>query len=104
MGFSKIWVHGESTEVGAATITLELLAKATGFRGEVNFHGGTADVRLPSLGRWELEWVVLRENEVGVRRLDLGRVPQIFEVRSGSWRELIRPSFPTAAYLDKLGG
>ena len=28
MGFSKIWVHGESTEVGAATITLELLAKA----------------------------------------------------------------------------
>ena len=28
MGFSKIWVHGEATEVGVATITLELLAKA----------------------------------------------------------------------------
>ena len=28
MGFSKIWVHGEFTEVGVATITLELLAKA----------------------------------------------------------------------------
>ena len=83
---------------------LELLAEATGFRGEVTFLGGTADVRLPSLGRWELEWVVLRENETGVRRLDIGRAPQIFEVRSGSWRELIRPSFPTAAYMDRLGG
>ena len=28
MGFSKILIHGESTEAGAATITLELLSKA----------------------------------------------------------------------------
>ena len=51
MGFSKIWVHGESTEVGAATITLELLAKARELADVVEVvMAGDADAVAAELG------------------------------------------------------
>ena len=51
MGFSKIWVHGESTEVGVATITLELLAKARELADVVEvIMAGDADAVAAELG------------------------------------------------------
>jgi len=51
VGFSKIWVHGESTEVGVATITLELLAKARELADVVEVvMAGDADAVAAELG------------------------------------------------------
>ncbi|MEE2769091.1 MAG: electron transfer flavoprotein subunit alpha/FixB family protein [Actinomycetota bacterium] len=51
MGFSKIWVHGEATEAGVATITLELLAKARELADVVEVvMAGDADAVASELG------------------------------------------------------
>lgn len=81
----------------------QLLLEATGELGEVHFEGGQAEVLLPALGAWEVEWVALRDTGTGLSRLDLGPERPVFEVRPGSWRELVRPIFPAAAYRAALG-
>ena len=80
-----------------------LLLDATGEVPEVTFEGGEAEVWLPAQGAWEVEWIALRDTRVGLSRLDLGRERPVFEVRPGSWREAVRPTFPVAAYRAALG-
>jgi len=79
-----------------------LLLDATGEVPKVAFEDGEAEVLLPAQGAWEVEWVALRETQTGLARLDLGRERPVFEVRSGSWREPVRPIFPVAAYRAAL--
>jgi len=51
MGFSKIWVHGETAEAGVSSITLELLAKARQLAGVVEVvMAGDVDAVVSELG------------------------------------------------------
>lgn len=80
----------------------EILAEALRDGPEARFEDGVAEVRLPAPGAWELEWVVLREVDYGLDRLELGGEPVRLEIEPGSRGDPVRPSFPLESYRAEL--
>ncbi len=91
--------QGDPRIAGAAERLVEAVSRVP----DLVFEGGEAEVYLPELGTWQLEWVALRESSAGLHRLDLGAGNCSVEVDAGSWSRVVRPSFPISAYRAAVG-